>query len=82
MIFFSHANKTSYPYERLCTWPRFEKEVKSNSEMDYKVWLSAVRFKKITLRDHKKLGFATRMDENRKHAHAPSSTDDTTHFGE
>ena len=26
---------TLYPYERFCTWPRFEKESKSNSEMGY-----------------------------------------------
>ena len=32
--FLSHANKT-YLYERFCTWPRFKKEAKGNSEMGY-----------------------------------------------
>ena len=33
--FYLHLNENSFSYERLCTKPRFEKEVQDNSEMAY-----------------------------------------------
>ena len=35
MIFHSHANKTHFTQERLCTWPHFESEGFWNSEVAY-----------------------------------------------
>ena len=33
--FYLHVTENSFSYERLCTRPRFEKEVQDNSEMAY-----------------------------------------------
>ena len=33
--FYLQVKENLFSYERFCTWPRFEKEVKSNSEMGH-----------------------------------------------
>ena len=35
IYFYFHMKENSFPYEWFCTWPRFEKEAKSNSEKGY-----------------------------------------------
>ena len=35
--FYLHENEKSFPYQRLSTSPRFDKETRGNSEMAYEI---------------------------------------------
>ena len=44
--YYFQVKENLYPYKWFCTWPRFEKEAKSNSEMGYSFSMGLMKQKK------------------------------------